>query len=55
MEQAKKNGNYKNSHKCYSCGGKTGNVYDNNLYIARQSLKEAKADLAEAKKKTKRK
>lgn len=49
MATAKANGNYKNSTKNQSFGGKVGNLYDYNVWAAQQDVKKAKAELAEAK------
>lgn len=49
-DDAKKNGNYKSSSKCFNRGGKVGNSYDCNVWDAEDALKTRKAQLAEAKK-----
>ena len=48
-EQAKQNGNYKNSSKCYSSHGKRGNSYDCNVWAAEDLLRQRKKELANAK------
>ncbi|MBQ5691936.1 MAG: hypothetical protein IIV72_00600, partial [Alistipes sp.] len=48
-EQAKRNGNYKNSAKNYSSNGKTGNGYDCNVWAAEDLLRQRKKELADAK------
>mgnify|MGYP003323539361 CR=1 FL=1 len=51
-DQAKQNGNYKNSAKNYRLSnGKLGTVYDSNVEAAQQEVKRCKANLAAAKKK----
>lgn len=51
-DQAKQNGNYKNSAKNYRLSnGKLGTVYDSNVDAAQQEVKRCKANLAAAKKK----
>ena len=49
-DQAKKNGNYKNSCKNQRHGDKVGNVYDSKVWGAEDDLKKRKAQLADAKK-----
>lgn len=49
-DNAKKNGNYKRSAKCYNWGNKSGNQWDHCVWVAEQALKEAKEELAKAKK-----
>lgn len=51
-DTAKKNGNYKSSKKNNRwTDGKLGNIYDYNVWIAQKNLKDAKEQLARAKKK----
>lgn len=53
-EEAKRVGNYKNASKSFTFyGSKPMNVYDAKVYEAKRELKEAKARLAEAKKRYK--
>lgn len=52
-EEAKKVGNYQKACKNYNVGGKAMNVYDANVYNAKEQLKVAKARLSEAKKRYK--
>lgn len=49
-DTAKQNGNYRRSGKNYRWGDKVGNVYDWNVWVAEKAVKEAKAQLAAAKK-----
>ncbi len=49
-ETAKKSSNYKNASTSY-VNGKLMKSYDANIYYAKEALKKAKADLANAKKK----
>mgnify|MGYP002515466925 FL=1 len=51
-EYAKRSGNYRTATKnCRMADGRLGNVYDYNVWAAQNELKEAKAQLARAKKK----
>lgn len=50
-DKAKANGNYKSATKNCSYDGKIGNVYDYNVWVAQKNLKDAKEQLARAKKK----
>ncbi len=50
-DTAKKNGNYKNATKNCRMDGKLGNTYDYNVWSAQKNLKEAKEQLARARKK----